>query len=755
MAASHRAAAARRSSESVVAAAGPTGHAGPTAAAAAAGSASDVTATAGAARAGAVGAGAGPASDPLLSALLGVVAPLEEAGYAYCAVGRTAAWLHGANSMGPDAAPAPAPAMGPPPLPPAPPPQPPQQLKGQQTSRQPEQEGLRGKAEEDESRPQPAASLPSRGCADLDPGRGDGLDPDLRLHLELELELQWDQMKTVHALFSRPGSGWATSPLRHLPAGRATFVMAGQQRPQRQGQGQQHHDYTQQQQQQQEQEPGQPAAAESAGAPAAASPADGARQPASASGGPCAVRVRFSCAYNTGVRANPARVRITPHPPPHPQQPPLPPRAQQQQPHGQEAAGPPYRDVGCDGSGPGGGRSASLAPLLPPASAAAAAVGASAPDGSVPQVWSRSLYGVATEAERAGDTQLAAAAAEALAGMQRELSAYNTAAWGRDTAYDAWVARFGPPREAAARLLGDPGRALGPLLPCLQLPDSPPLAGLSVANLCGSHGHKAVALAALGARVAVVDASAGNAAYARELAAAAGLAAAVSYHVADVAELPRRWRQRQPDESAEVALPAAEAAQLEAGGGGEADSAGAPGRQAAEAAPPALAPGGFDLVLMEMGVLHYFLDLRALMRDVVAPLLRPGGRLLLRDFHPVSTKLLSSRGKKHKATGDYFSTQPLAAVDVAYSKYEEEAAAAAASDSDGGGGGGGTRSGAGAASGGGRPTALLRRWGLGEVVSAVGGSGGLRVLLLDEEAGARLDDAGLPKVFTLLAEKPR
>jgi hypothetical protein len=34
--------------------------------------------------------------------------------------------------------------------------------------------------------------------------------------------------------------------------------------------------------------------------------------------------------------------------------------------------------------------------------------------------------------------------------------------------------------------------------------------------------------------------------------------------------------------------------------------------------------------------------------DVVAPLLRPGGRLLLREFHPVSTKLISSKGKKHK-----------------------------------------------------------------------------------------------------------
>ncbi len=105
-----------------------------------------------------------------------------------------------------------------------------------------------------------------------------------------------------------------------------------------------------------------------------------------------------------------------------------------------------------------------------------------------------------------------------------------------------------------------------------------------------------------------------------------------------------------------------------------------------------------------------------------------------------------------QVTGDYFSTQ-LAASDVAYTKYENAAAAAveAASDDDpggsaryGGGGGGG---------GGGGAPVLLRRWGLGEVVSAVCVSG-LRVVLLDEEPGVRPDDAGLPKVFTLVAERP-
>jgi SAM-dependent methyltransferase len=64
--------------------------------------------------------------------------------------------------------------------------------------------------------------------------------------------------------------------------------------------------------------------------------------------------------------------------------------------------------------------------------------------------------------------------------------------------------------------------------------------------------------------------------------------------------------------------------------------------------------GQYDIVLLELGVLHYFIDLHPLMSKV-QQLLRPGGRLLLREFHPVSTKLVSSKGKKHKVAGDYFS----------------------------------------------------------------------------------------------------
>jgi hypothetical protein len=136
------------------------------------------------------------------------------------------------------------------------------------------------------------------------------------------------------------------------------------------------------------------------------------------------------------------------------------------------------------------------------------------------------------------------------------------------------------------------------------------------------------------------------------------------------------------------------------------------------------------VVLLEMGVLHYFLDLRPLF-DVVQQLLAPGGRLLLRDFHPVTTKLISSKGRRHKVTGDYFS-QELASSSVAYSKYA---------------------AGNGSATAGAAPQSVkLRQWGLGEVVTAVCESG-LRLVCLEEEPGMATDHAGLPKQFTAVAVK--
>jgi SAM-dependent methyltransferase len=287
------------------------------------------------------------------------------------------------------------------------------------------------------------------------------------------------------------------------------------------------------------------------------------------------------------------------------------------------------------------------------------------------ELWAKSVLDIRRHAAP-GDPRTAWIDAH-LREAQAFLSRHNQEAWSQNS-YDAWVERHGGPAEAAARIAADPAARLAPLGRHLG-----ELRGVKVANLLGSHGAKAVAMALLGADVTVVDISPANAAYATALAAAAGVP--VRYVVADV-----------------LSLPAAELT------------------------------GDYGLVLMELGVLHYFVDLAPL-ADTVARLLRPGGRLVLHDFHPVSTKLITSTGKKHKVTGNYFDAT-LAGVDVAYTKYLPGQKPA------------------------GLKQALQRRWTLGEIVTAVAGAG-LFIRTLDEEPNHKLDDLGIPKTFTLVAERPQ
>ena len=263
---------------------------------------------------------------------------------------------------------------------------------------------------------------------------------------------------------------------------------------------------------------------------------------------------------------------------------------------------------------------------------------------------------------------LIAAIDDRLRAWQRELNRINAAAWERD-AYAATVERHGPPSELAAAILADPAARLSALQRWLPASWS----GERVINLLGSYGGKALALAALGAAVTLVDIAPANIRYADELAAAAGLP--LHTLAADVLDLPTDLL------------------------------------------------GGYDWALMELGILHYFVDLAPL-AGVVAALLRPGGRLLIQDFHPLSTKLISSRGRKHTVSGNYFDPA-LRAVPVAYSKHLAGAAA---------------------------PQVLQRRWTLGEAVSAFAAAG-LRVLSLSEDPNTKLDDIGLPKTWTLLAER--
>ncbi|MDP4090304.1 MAG: class I SAM-dependent methyltransferase [Bacillota bacterium] len=252
----------------------------------------------------------------------------------------------------------------------------------------------------------------------------------------------------------------------------------------------------------------------------------------------------------------------------------------------------------------------------------------------------------------------------------------NEEAWNKET-YEAWVQRLGEPGKAASKIRLNPAKTLSILYDIFGS-----VKDRKIMNLMGSNGNKAVALALLGADVTIVDFSEGNKRYALELAEEAGVK--INYILSDVLKLSKE--------------------QL---------------------------TGDYDIVFAEMGILHYFTDLTPFMATVYK-LLRNNGIFVIRDFHPVSTKLISSRGttakvRKHKVTGDYFDTS-LEEKDIAYSKYladNEEP-----------------------------KKVLLRKWNIGEVVTAVANQG-LMIKRLEEEPNlsSEVFDKGIPKTFSLVAEK--
>lgn len=250
----------------------------------------------------------------------------------------------------------------------------------------------------------------------------------------------------------------------------------------------------------------------------------------------------------------------------------------------------------------------------------------------------------------------------------------NEKAW-NDLAYEAWCRKYGEPKEAAERIAENPERTLGVLLA-----DFGQVSGKKIGNLMGSNGMKSLALAYLGAQATVFDFSEGNRRYALEMAKASDVK--ISYVLCNVTDVPKEEL-----------------------------------------------TGDYDLVFAEMGILHYFSDLSPLFHTVTE-LLKPGGIFVLRDFHPITTKLISSRGttakiRKHKVDGDYFSKE-LVESEISYGKHLPDTLT---------------------------KKVFLRRWTLGEIVTAVAKEG-LRVKVLKEEPNLSGDafDKGIPKTFTLVAE---
>lgn len=258
-----------------------------------------------------------------------------------------------------------------------------------------------------------------------------------------------------------------------------------------------------------------------------------------------------------------------------------------------------------------------------------------------------------------------------LAKLQNEITTINEQAWNQDQ-YDALVSRYGEQEVMVKKIMDNPEWRLHPFYKYFgNVKDK------RIVHLLGSNGIKGVALSVLGANVTIVDFSKENEMYAQKLAEAAGVT--IDYIRSDVFSIPRETIQNRA-----------------------------------------------DFVLMELGVLHYFVDLHPLIQ-VIKSILKQGGQFLLHEFHPISTKLITSSGKKHKVTGNYF-TPTIEEQRVAFSKH----IGGEAEDNLG--------------------KVLQRKWTIGEVVTAIAKEG-LVIKVLEEEPNHKVHDIGLPKTYTILAEK--
>ncbi|MGG3555112.1 class I SAM-dependent methyltransferase [Peribacillus frigoritolerans] len=284
------------------------------------------------------------------------------------------------------------------------------------------------------------------------------------------------------------------------------------------------------------------------------------------------------------------------------------------------------------------------------------------------QVWCRSLYSYLYEEEM---RKFSAEIHAYLSAEQKGFTAENEQAWNQNN-YLALVNRYGDPVELASKIKQNPKWRLHPFYKYMG-----EISGKKITHLMGSNGVKAVALAILGAEVKVVDFSQENAMFANELANGANVS--IEYIVSDVLSLSSEHES-----------------------------------------------GNQDLILMELGVLHYLIDLQPLF-EKIKKMLKPGGRFLLHEFHPISTKLITSSGKKHKVTGNYFAPA-IENNEVAFSKHMPDEEKGSLS------------------------RVVQRKWTIGELITSIGQSG-LVIKVLEEEPNHKIHDIGLPKTYTLVAER--
>lgn len=192
-------------------------------------------------------------------------------------------------------------------------------------------------------------------------------------------------------------------------------------------------------------------------------------------------------------------------------------------------------------------------------------------------------------------------------------SKQNKVAW-EFNAYDFWVKEAGSPQERARKILLDP---IGSLKRYASYFDV--YKGISVANICGSCGKKAVPLVVLGSNVTVFDISEDNRKYAMEMADAAGVQ--MNYEVCDVLEIDlKRYG------------------------------------------------CSFDVIFMEGGVLHYFHNVDDFMKMMYS-LLKPGGKMICSDFHPFTK--ISDVMDFQQPTMSYFATDVFEG-EMAHARFYDE-----------------------------------------------------------------------------------
>ncbi|NKB53037.1 MAG: SAM-dependent methyltransferase [Rhizobiaceae bacterium] len=177
-----------------------------------------------------------------------------------------------------------------------------------------------------------------------------------------------------------------------------------------------------------------------------------------------------------------------------------------------------------------------------------------------------------------------------------DITEFNRRSWNASR-YSAWKSRFGSAEAEAARIAGNPKRVLRRLSPHIG-----EVIGKRICHVQGSHGRIAVALSLLGAKAVVIDFSEQNRRFALDLAAAAGVT--IDYILSDF---------------------------MDAGNNDQV--------------------GRFDLLILELGVLHYHQDLDGFF-TVARELATDDCVLILNEFHPVQRKLFWNEGPR-----DYFETK--------------------------------------------------------------------------------------------------